>query len=516
MFFYYYKMKALTILISTHNFSVTPNTEYAKASVLNFTQRLVHKPFSGGGQPAAPKLFVSARQDLNHFRFVIGLLKAFKAFIDDISFYDGYEMTYVGVPIPHNACFELVEGSEYRDYQEPVRDFILSNVNADYAYSRLVTMPTGTGKTKTALMTAALLGKKLAIVVLAKYVDKWKSDILECFKISPKKILEVQGAKYLKGLLALAAEDKLKDYDVIIMSMQTLAPYFDTYEEYGDTTLDLGYDVLPGDMLSKCGVGTVIIDETHEHIHLVHRVLTYTHVPMLIGLSATFQSDDPFIARIHKVMFPHEIRINSVKMKKYIHLAAVAYNFKEYNKNKIRTSSWGSTSYSHIEFEKCILNNGNYLNNYLRMLSSTVKSGYNDDYKEGDKCLIFASRIEMVNKIVKHLKTMFPNRKISSYVKDDDYSVLTESDIIVSTLGSAGTAVDVKGLTCVLLSVAINSSVSNLQALGRLREILGRIVRFYYFYCEQISKHVEYHENKQDLFRDRVLKQIHYYSDVRI
>jgi hypothetical protein len=66
------------------------------------------------------------------------------------------------------------------------------------------------------------------------------------------------------------------------------------------------------------------------------------------------------------------------------------------------------------------------------------------------------------------------------------------------------------------LSVAINSSVSNLQALGRLREIVGRIVRFYYFYCEQIPKHVEYHYNKVELFRDRVLRFNEYFSDVLI
>ncbi len=508
-------MKALTIVIHTHNFCVTTNTDFAKACVQKFTDRLIHRPFQQGPQQK-PKLFASVRADMKEFRFVIGVLGSFKKYIDDLSFIDGYDMSFAGVPSCKKTTYELVENSEYRDYQIPVRDFVLTPISADYAYSRLITMPTGTGKTKTALMTAALIGNKIGVVVLAKYVDKWVADIQETFKIDPKRILVVVGAKYLKGLLFLASQDKLDDYDAIVISMQTLAPYYDTYEAYGDTFDDLGFDVRPGDLFTKCGIGTVIIDESHEHIHLVHRVMSYMHVLMTIALSATFQSDDMFITRIHKAMFPHEIRINSVKMKKYIHLSAVAYNFRNFNKNKIRTSSWGSTSYSHVEFEKAILKDGNYLNNYLRMLSSTIRTGYVDDYKKGDKCLVFASRIELVNKIVKNLEKLFPQFKVSSYVKDDDYLVLKDSDIIVSTLGSAGTAVDIKGLTCVLLSVAINSSVSNLQALGRLREITGRIVRFYYFYCEQIPKHVEYHYNKVELFRDRVLRFNEYFSDVLI
>ena len=508
-------MKALTVLISTHNFCVTPHTEYARACVQKFSDRLIHKPIQRDSKQD-PKLFASVRADLEEFRFVIGVLGSFRKYIDDISFVNGYDISFKGVPECKKVHYELVEGSEYRDYQVAVRNFVITPVSADYAYSRLITMPTGTGKTKTALMTAAEIGNKLGVVVLAKYVDKWVADIQETYKITPERILVVRGAKYLKGLLYLASLDKLDDYDAIVMSMQTLAPYYDTYEAYGNAFDDMGYDVRPCDLFTACGIGTVIIDESHEHIHLVHRVMSYMHVLMTIALSATFQSDDMFITRIHKAMFPHEIRINSVKMKKYIHLSAVAYNFRSFNKNKIRTSSWGSTSYSHIEFEKAILKDGNYLNNYLRMLSGTAKTGYIDDYKKGDKCLVFASRVELVNKIVKHFQKLYPHLKVSSYVKDDDYSVLKDSDIIVSTLGSAGTAVDIKGLTCVLLSVAINSSVSNLQALGRLREITGRIVRFYYFYCEQIAKHVEYHYNKIDLFRDRVLRINEYFSDVLI
>lgn len=508
-------MKALTIVISTHNFCVTPNTEYARACVQKFTDRLVHKPFQQGPKQT-PKLFASVRADLQEFRFVIGVLGSFRKYIDDISFLGGYDISFKGVPSCKKVNYVLTEGSALRDYQETVRDFILKPVNADYAYSRLVTMPTGTGKTKTALMTVAEIGNKLGVVVLAGYVDKWVADIQEAYDIDPKRILVVVGSKYLKGLLYLASQDKLDDYDVIVFSMETLAPYFNTYETYGEGFDDLGFDVRPADLFTACGIGTVVIDESHEHIHLVHRVMSYMHVLMVIALSATFQSDDAFITRIHKAMFPHEIRINSVKMKKYIHLSAVAYNFRHFNKNKIRTSSWGSTSYSHIEFEKAILKDGNYLNNYLKMLTGTVKTGYVDDYKPGDKCLIFASRIEMVNKLVKQIQKLFPQFKVSSYVKDDSYTVLKDADIIVSTLGSAGTAVDIKGLTCVLLSVAINSSVSNLQALGRLREFVGRIVRFYYFYCEQIPKHVEYHYNKVDLFRDRILRFNEYFSEVLI
>lgn len=146
---------------------------------------------------------------MKEFRFVIGVLGSFKKYIDDLSFIDGYDMSFAGVPSCKKTTYELVENSEYRDYQIPVRDFVLTPIEFDYLTQDLSLCQLALVKLKTALMTAALIGNKIGVVVLAKYVDKWVADIQETFKIDPKRILVVVGAKYLKGLLFLASQDKL-------------------------------------------------------------------------------------------------------------------------------------------------------------------------------------------------------------------------------------------------------------------------------------------------------------------
>lgn len=60
---------------------------------------------------------------------------------------------------------------------------------------------------------------------------------------------------------------------------------------------------------------------------------------------------------------------------------------------------------------------------------------------------------------------------VSKYVAEDDYSVLVDSDITASTLGSSGTADDIDGLVVVLMTTNIQAIAANQQAVGRLRKI---------------------------------------------
>jgi hypothetical protein len=110
----------------------------------------------------------------------------------------------------------------------------------------------------------------------------------------------------------------------------------------------------------------------------------------------------------------------------------------------------------------------------------------------------------MCKRLAADIRKRYPGRSVSTFVEGDPYSNLLESEICVSTIGSAGTAHDIAGLRVVILTVAIDSPVSNLQAIGRLRELPDRDVKFIYMFCEQIPKHKAYHRSKTQLLRGRV------------
>jgi len=96
------------------------------------------------------------------------------------------------------------------------------------------------------------------------------------------------------------------------------------------------------------------------------------------------------------------------------------------------------------------------------------------------------------------------NLRIEKYTSEDEFEVLLNSHIIVSTLGSAGTAVDIPNLITVINTVLVSSSKTNVQALGRLRKLKDKKVRFIYIYARNHDKHRKYHYDRLNQYRDRV------------
>jgi superfamily II DNA or RNA helicase len=118
----------------------------------------------------------------------------------------------------------------------------------------------------------------------------------------------------------------------------------------------------------------------------------------------------------------------------------------------------------------------------------------------------------MCTEYTKVLKDRYPDLDVRRYVEDDPYENIIEADIRVTTVQSGGTAIDIPKLRVAIMTVSIDSPVSNLQALGRLRELKDRDVKFYYLYCVQIPKQVQYHRNRKLLFEPKVASvvELHY------
>lgn len=493
------------LTIGTHFFTVTKANQRTIGIILNYCQRFITYGFVRSNNKMvrkASKVFAIRSKDGMEYRFHIGQLPGLLEYLNKNYITEDLYTTVI-LPEYESVSIKTKVQDKFtlRDYQLDCKAFVLSNDFNDN-HSRLVSLPTGSGKSLLACAAIADIGKRVAIVILPQYMEKWAGDIQNNLVVNPKRIMLIQGSDSLRGVISVA-KDNLLDVDFIIISLTTIQNFFKAYEEDRHSIEDT-YGCRPDELYEILKVGVITIDETHQHIHSVYRTLAYTHGPKVIGLSGTLISDDPTVAKMHKLIFPKEIRYDKVSMGKYIKVRAIAYQFRNFRQSRVRTTSYGTNVYSHVEFEKTLMKNKDCLHNYMLLIDSMVKQGFLEDYQPGDKLIIFATTIKMCDRILQYLKTHYNKRfDIRRYVEDDPYENAIDADIRVTTIQSCGTAVDIPKLRTAILTTSIQSPVSNLQALGRLRDLKDRDVKFYYCYSEDIPKHVEYHQKKMELFEDK-------------
>lgn len=361
-----------------------------------------------------------------------------------------------------------------------------------------------THNTVVALATVSSLKTRTAVLVLPKYCPKWAGDVTKTTTTKAKEVMMIAGSDQLKGVISMAKDGDYK-LPFIIISLVTFRNFIKAYEEDPYSIEDI-YGCKPEEFWQILGIGNIIIDETHEHLHAVFSTLLYCHVPKVIALSATLISGDPFVRKMQQIMFPREIRFDKIKMKQYIKVYAIAYQFRNLPAARIRTNEFGSNMYSQHAFEKSIIKNKDksILEGYLRVIDYLIDVGYVSKYMEGDKLAIYAKSIDMCTIITEHIKKTYPKYDTRRYVEQDPYENVIDADIRVSTIQSSGTAIDIPNLRTVIMTDNIASPVANRQALGRLRELKDRDVKFFYIYCEQLRKQKQYHNEKKELFAEHV------------
>lgn len=385
-----------------------------------------------------------------------------------------------------------------RDYQVPVVDYLISEKPC---YIKLLETQTGSGKSLMSVYGLSKLSKRFVIIIKPMYIDKWKSDLKEILGLTKDEVTVVQGAPDLMSLIT-SAKDGTLESKAIIISNRTLQSWLKTYEKTGDCT-HLGYDCNPAELFQILDAGVRLIDEVHQDFHLNFKIDLYTNVSHSISLSATLKADDPFLNRMYEMTYPREIRYAGLAYNKYAYAYSWVYQVKD--PLKIRTTEWGSTVYSHHAFERSVMNNRDVIRDYLNMIVKSIEQFFLQKYVKGDRLLIYCASIQLCTIVTERLCKEYPNLVTKRYVEDDSYENLMEADVSVSTLLSAGTGVDIPGLTTVILTTAISSSQSNIQGFGRLRKLPDKKLQFVYFVCSDIPKHLEYHYKKRDMLQSMTL-----------
>lgn len=502
-------MAELRVEVFSHNFAVTWMTDRARAIVGGFAWRYVPEKWEkvpGTNRfrkvPDKDKAYlVSCRRGPNEpveeFRFHINLLKEFKELLE-LRLLKGDMVEWIEHPLLPTPEVHMRIKPEWtvRDYQEPV----IAYLDAPEPISKFVDLQTGKGKSFCTMKSQTNKRGIGVLMIRPMYIEKWLIDLRKTFDLEVDDVIVAQGSEELMALLELAATEITPSYQWVIISNKTAQNWLKLYEQKREETLELGYACYPWQLFQHLKAKTRIIDEVHQDFLLNFKFDCITHVEESVSLSATLIPDDDFKKRMADIAYPGKERFHGLPYDKYITGRAVFYSFAD--PTKIRITARGRSSYSHNVLEQSIMRSARMTENYMQMINMLMRGTYlkSDFYRPGDKCVLFFASIAMCTHATEWFKRNYPDKKVMRYVEEDPYENLMEPDIRCTTLMSAGTAVDVPGLTTTILTTAVRSSQSNVQGLGRLRKLDdGRAPIFVWLSCQDFPKHIEYHEHRKKL-----------------
>lgn len=353
------------------------------------------------------------------------------------------------------------------------------------------------------------MGCRAVIHFKGGYTERWVSDLNDTFEFDEGELLVVRGSKDMVKLMKMALEDKLIA-QVIIISTATMRDYIKDYEDSNGKSKK--YPIKPIDFYPTLKVGIRINDEFHQEFHNNFRMDLYTHVPKSLALSATMVSSDKFKNKMYEIACPTEHRHDGGEYKVYIGVTEVLYDIDP----EIHVRYMGDMGYSHTTYEGSILRHKGILKNYFKIVESTIYERFVSVREPGQKALVFFATVNMCTLFVKHLERLYPDLDVARYVgsEGDEYEDMVNADITVSTVGSAGTAIDIPNLRCSFMTTALDSRQSNEQALGRTRppkDWKDITPEFIYFSCTDIDQHTKYSDNKKAFFKGKVL----YHNSIR-
>lgn len=360
----------------------------------------------------------------------------------------------------------------------------------------LIDLPPGFGKSLIGFFSMVKLGTKSAILIKPSYLKKWIDDIK---KYSPKmkedEFFIIKGGDSLTKLFSLSKAE-LNNIKIYVISMRTITNYFNSY--YSD---DFSYPVTPYQFMEYTGIANILNDESHKEFESLFKIILWMDPSKLIGMSATMESDKRNMNYFYNLIYPKKHRLISMfGIKKYAHMIFYTYKLNQ----GIFIPHKSMMGYNHIMFEQNVMKNIKLLKDYVQMIKDIADTYYYTRKNKGEKLLMLFSTIDMCSIMTKAFKEHYRELSIKRYVEKDDYYDMLTGDVVISTNGSTGTAIDIPGLLTAIQTVPISDKQLNIQALGRLREIPGREVQYISLHCDNIQMHKVYKEKRRHILLDRV------------
>lgn len=503
----------MKIVKNSHAFVVTSisssaEREAVRAHCLPLLQRESFKKPNGDIVYGETKKYYSFNKDKTECRFHIN---DYQNFIEDLRIrgvrLEDVEIVETPLYTPTPAYFKINDYYKPRDNQPVIIQYFLD----PFPVIKMCELETGGGKTFTSLFSLSVRESRGMLSIRPQYFDNWYKAIFgdeEAGKppitdLTPDRMLTIQGSIQLKDAIRRATEGDF-DYDFIMISNVTLYKMFKVYEEMG-STVDV-YGCEPWELCQVFGVGTFMKDEGHLDFHANYRLDLYLHVPISITLSGTFSSENVFIKRMQLLQHPQNSRAPTIAPTKFRAVKAVRYSIDP--RRELRYKLRGRSEYNHNQLEESILKDKRARHAYLELIRRVFENEYLKVRTAKDqKALILCGRVEMAEVIIQHLVEHYPELTIGRYVSGDSFMEAITNEVLVTTIISGKAAIDVPNLILAFNTVNVGSKETNLQALGRIRELkhIPEIrPQFVYLYTDDISSASYYHQHKIQLFASRV------------
>lgn len=367
--------------------------------------------------------------------------------------------------------------------------------------------------TFTSLYTVKETGRRAAYFMPAKYLSNWEEAVEKFYVEGEESSRFVSGSDQLRKLIKEAKEGKKLESN-ILFSSNTFGAWLKMYEKERKVFNRTYYGVTPDKLWKLLGIDTVVIDEAHEFLHFNHKLFMYLNVHKSISLTATYESKDKLTTEIHELMHPKRTRYVPPPPKKYTE--SVNWLYEVVDPEKVRITYDGN-AYSHHAFETSLLRHPKRRARFYEMIEESLRVDFFDIKDPGQSAIVYLASVDNCKDLASRLQKKHPELLVTFFVAGSDYTKeFLDADIVVSTLGKSGTAVDKPGLRTVILTIGIDSHAAFKQVLGRLREIEGKATRFSMFVASNIEKQYRYYKDKGSILKERTLSIINRVYRTRI
>ena len=386
---------------------------------------------------------------------------------------------------------------------EPTQCIMVSSSDHLYVTDDFVV----THNTLMALFLAEHIGERFVVITKGGYEGRWVPTLYETLGLEVDEVRSCCGEKALRRLIEEKKRTGIPEVKAIFFSIGGIRTYISNYEAgaYDGTELE---DVPPEKLFEFLGIGFKIVDEAHMEIHAHYITDLYTNIKHSLYLTGTLipKENDHFTAKVYETFLPPHLRKEASKLNVYAEAVEVFYELNEPNEAKYIGAQGG---YNHIVLEEWILKNKARKDNWLQMLYDHLVEEWLTERVEETKAIIYCASVDMNEEVAKYMQRRLPDLKVVHFKAGDPYDYLIDNDLILATLGKAGTAVDIPMLEQVHMCHATDSPNTYIQAFGRLRELKKFpqiVVRYFWFTCKNIQKQVDYGLRRAKIIKPRVTK----------
>lgn len=350
------------------------------------------------------------------------------------------------------------------------------------------------GKTYCSNKSGVILNKPY-LIITSGMVEDWENEVRKQTTLTDDEIYVIRGSESIFDIMKNNLKPKC-----VIASLETMRNFAQCKKEYENFPYSFQ------EVMEQMNIGTKIVDECHKNFHATVSIDLVCNIEVNIYLSATFMRTNTSTNRIFNIVYPDDMKYGEQHKKKYIDVKMFGYS------STIPEKFYTIGSYSHFRYEKLLLKTDKSYDWFFGyLMRKVIEERYIRIKKPGQKLLIIMSTVSIIKKSVEKLQSIYPNLKVSSFCMGDPRSNL-DSDIIVSTLGSAGTGRDIKDLVSCIDTVSYAAENQVLQTMGRLREIVGCQVYFSVLYNRNSESHKRHKQKRASIY----LRTSSHFSEVEI